>query len=158
MPSLFNGPSELMTVNGNLAVNDDGTGNYGKVSGGPLGGPMLQLQASTGAGGFALQNGTPNIVSWTAPNDGALHRFVIFLYMFVTSATTGGAISIVFTDPGGNAQSPVILSATQGGGAHGTTSQGFEVIFAKAGTTVTISESSAMTAGAATVWAEIWAS
>jgi hypothetical protein len=125
----------------------------------PLYGPSGQvLLATTGVAGYTMVNATGNIITWTPPSDGALHRFNLFLYMAVTSNTTGGAIGLTFTDPGSNPQSLTILSGTQGTGAHGTTLQGYEQIFAKAGTTVAVTQATAMTAGAAVVWAELWGS
>ena len=86
----FNGPSELMTVNGNLQVNDDGTGNYGRIISGALAAPLMQLVATTGVNGFALQNGTPTILTWTPPNDGQVHRVLLIAQENVTVAETGG--------------------------------------------------------------------
>ena len=52
--------------------------------------PNLGLLASTfaagGLAGFALQNATPNILTWTAPNDGNYHRVVVAASIGVTSS------------------------------------------------------------------------
>ena len=47
-----------------------------------------------GRTGFALQDATPTILSWTAQNDGNLHIAILAVVIKVSSAETGGAISI----------------------------------------------------------------
>lgn len=152
----FNGPSEIMTVNGNLQLNDDGTGNYGKIISGPLAAPLTQLQATTGVNGFALINGTPTILSWTAPNDGQVHRVWLIAQENVTSPETGGQVNLNFRDLQGNAQS---RQAIPGGAGNGFTGGFTPMAFlVQAGQTVSAVQGTALTAGAATVWAELWAS
>ena len=53
---------------------------------------QLELQIATPYIGFTLVNGTPDIITWTAPNDGQLHRFEIYARLIVSSDMTGGAI------------------------------------------------------------------
>jgi hypothetical protein len=119
----------------------------------------LAKQAATPLAGFALQNATPTILTWTPPNDGQLHRYHLIVFLLVTSNTTGGDISITFNDPANFSSHPtVILGGTQGTGPHGTTLQGYEDIPVPGGQAVTLSQTSAMTVGAATLWAEIWGS
>lgn len=115
----------------------------------------LALQKSTGAAGFALQNATPTILSWTAPNDGQIHRIQTFIIENVSVANTGGALSLTATDPGGNA-----LNTQLDAGTHGVSEvqPSNKLIPIGPGSTVSIVQSSAQTAGAATVWAEIWGS
>jgi hypothetical protein len=126
----------------------------------PFGGPGdLQRQAVTPAAGFALVNGTPNIITWTAPNDGLQHRFLLFLSMDITVAYTGGQIIVNFMSPGGNNVTWAVYppgAATGPGWNYGFVS--INPSFVKAGTAVTLSQGSAMTAGAATLNAEIWGS
>jgi hypothetical protein len=116
--------------------------------------PALALQASTGVAGFALQDATPTIISWTAPNDGNLHRVEIFASENVTSALTGGTISGSIVSPaGGSPAQPQVIAANQGTGNHvGTVTGGI----VEPGSTVSVIQSSAVTVGAGTVWAEIW--
>jgi hypothetical protein len=115
----------------------------------------LTLKATTGPAGFALQNGTPGILTWTAPADGQLHRFLITSGLDVTSVATGGAIAVSFTLPDGTAVSNVTLFG--GSQAAGTPNPGNSFLrTVKAGTTVTVTQTSALTAGAAVLWAEIW--
>lgn len=151
----FNGPSEVMTVNGNLQLNDDGTGNYGKIISGPLAAPLMQLQATTGVAGFALVNGTPTILSWTAPNDGLMHRVSLIAQENVTAPETGGQVNINFKDQQGSTQNRQAFAGGAGTGfTGGFTPMAFLV---QAGQQVTVTQT-ALTAGAATVWAELWAS
>lgn len=117
----------------------------------------LQLMATTGLAGFALQNATPTIQSWTAPNDGNLHRAQIFAVQHVVSTETGGGVQVVYTLPDGTVAAP--HTALAGGAAAGDgILQNNLCILVQAGTTVTVKQASALTAGAAVVWAEIWAS
>lgn len=115
----------------------------------------LSLQATTGSSGFALQNGTPTILSWTAPADGQPHRVVLVTENIVTVAETGGQCSVNFTPPSGAAQSAVVYGGALGVGYRGPNNTGFTVA---PGTTVTFTQSTALTAGAATVFAELWGS
>lgn len=116
----------------------------------------LQQVASTGASGFALQNATPNIISWTAPNDGQEHRFLLLGNENVTVAETGGQVNVTFTRADGSGQnSAPIFGGTAGLGYHGI---GNNSGIVAPGTTVMVNQNTALTVGAATVWVEIWAS
>jgi hypothetical protein len=121
---------------------------------GNAGGP-LALQAATPVGGFALQNGTPTILSWTAPNDGLLHRILVISNLHVTSGETGGAVSCAYSYPDGFGGLSSITPGTTGAGSVPGT---FLARNIQAGSMVTIEQVSALTAGAATLWAEIWGS
>lgn len=118
----------------------------------------LGLVATIGLTGFALQNGTPNLFSWTAPNDGAVHVFGVVSVKHVTSAETGGVISVVYQPvAGGGNHTTQILAGSLGtdtAGQVGTTVWGI----VQPGSTVTVQQASALTAGASTAWAELWAS
>jgi hypothetical protein len=120
----------------------------------PAAAPALALVASTGPGGFALQNGTPNILTWTPPADGQLHQFQLFGELIVASTATGGALSVAFTDPGGAGRTPSVLAGSQGAGFHALTAQ---QLTCEAGQQVALTQSSALTGGAATLWATLWA-
>jgi hypothetical protein len=119
----------------------------------------LQLQAATAVGGFALQDATPTIISWTAPSDGKLHRCMIFTLLSVTLAETGGACQATVTPPSGAQQSFSIFAAGKAAGVYHGDGASFGDLWGllvEAGTTVTLAQSSALTAGTASVWAEIW--
>jgi hypothetical protein len=118
-------------------------------------GTSFQPQAATPAAGFALQNGTPTILTWTPPNDGKLHRFIVFASLVVGSAETGGAIAQGFTDPSGVSRSQALFNGGLGAGFASPNNFSYTV---QGGQPVTIAQSSALTVGAATLWAEIWGS
>jgi hypothetical protein len=122
-----------------------------------LTGPTLALQATTGTTGYALVNGTGNILTWTAPNDGLLHRVQIIFSVSCTSGTTGGLISVTWTAPDGSTANSQMLAAGLSPGSMYRASSSAPVI-CKAGTAVSLTQYNAMTAGAATLWGEIWGS
>lgn len=121
----------------------------------PNGGtPALQVQAATPVGGVALVNGTPTILSWTAPNDGKQHWAQIFASVAVTTTQVGGSCSFNWT-AGGVAISHSVFPGGAGSGTGAGPSNNFAVAV-DAGTTVTFAQASAMTSGAASVFAGIW--
>ena len=121
----------------------------------PFPGPgSLALVQTTGDAGFPLQNATPGILSWTAPNDGLMHRVMVITFQNVTSAETGGVVSMTNTDPQGTPH----VSGLYAGGSGVGVQYASQLRLVAPGTTVTVNQTSALTLGAATVWAEIWAS
>jgi hypothetical protein len=119
--------------------------------------PGLFLQAATPVAGVALVNGTPTILSWTPPNDGKLHRFTYFASMVVTAPETGGTVGFQFDAPGNVFASWNIFAPNQGAGySFGQTVLQGQVC--APGQPVTLVQITALTAGAATLWAEIWGS
>lgn len=115
----------------------------------------MSLVASTGPGGFALQNGTPTILTWNVPNDGQLHGVLVFGNLNITVAETGGGIQLQVTNPDASAFS---ASMNGGGGGIGTASLSARLQTAGPGTQVKVVQNSALTLGAAVMWCEIWAS
>lgn len=113
------------------------------------------LQATTGLAGFALQNATPTFLNWNVPNDGQLHRALIVGTINVTLAETGGTLQQAYTDPAANA---IFSQIDAGGHAAGAFQFTAKLVSVQAGTPVGIRQSVALSAGAATVWAEIWGS
>jgi hypothetical protein len=116
----------------------------------------FRLLASTPVGGFALQNGTPTVFTWTAPNDGNNHRVLVFASLGVSSAQTGGAVTVQITDPSGNVGTHTLYAGGLGTGS--STGPGEFSMIVKPGSTVTVAQSSAQTLGAATLYAELWGS
>jgi hypothetical protein len=114
------------------------------------------LVATTGVGGFALQNATPTILSWTTPNDGNMHRYTVFGVLYVTSAQTGGVIQSESALPSGAAT--LFRTVVAGANADGEYPFNSACITTGPNQTVTLQQTSAQTAGAATLWAEIWGS
>lgn len=130
------------------------TGTTKKIAVANLG---IPLQASTGTAGYALVNGTGTIISWTAPADGALHRAALFGSLHCTVTATGGLINASWTGPDGTAATHTFYSAGQTAGSP-IQPGGAYLITVQAGTTVSIAQGSALTGGAASLWAEIWGS
>lgn len=106
--------------------------------------------ATTGPNGLALQNATPTIASWQAPNDGNLHHVDCAAHQNVTTLETGGAVTLSWTC-GGVAFTKALFT---GGSAAGQQVISQSVV-CDPGSTVSIKQTSALTAGAAKVWASI---
>jgi hypothetical protein len=120
--------------------------------------PGLALQAGTPLAGFALADSTGTIISWTVPNDGQLHRVLFNLSLHVTSADTGGAIQITTVAPDGTSQTNTAFATSLGTGLQkpANIANGFFPV--EPGSAVTVTQSGALTVGAAILWAEIWGS
>lgn len=114
-------------------------------------------QAATALSGYTLVNGTGDVISWTVPDDGQIHRAVIFAGEVVGSAMSGGQVNAEWTDPTGAPQAWGVLPATGSPGWNYSISPTPNLLVAP-GTAVTVRQGTALTAGAATVWAEIWGS
>lgn len=118
-------------------------------------GPQFVLAATSGLAGFALINGTQTFApSAAVPNDGQMHLFYVVVSLQVTSAETGGQVNVQHTDPQGNVHSFQVIAAGQGAGL----SVGSSPIsrLCAPGTTVSVLQQSALTAGAAVLNYEIW--
>lgn len=135
----------------------DGIHWYGSAS--LASSPGTTLLATTGASGFALQNATPTIITWTAPNDGLLHRVTLYGLLHVATNETGGVVSFQYTGPfgGAAAHTSQIFAGSLASDTTGVAPSFFNVVVGP-GTTVSILQTSALTAGAATVYAELWGS
>lgn len=118
-----------------------------------LGITVLATTTATGTTGVALANGTPTILSWTAPADGNMHRVSVTVVLHVATAETGGAIQITWTAPDGTGGSAV--SAYAGGAGTGTVKTFSADFLIGPGSAIAVAQSSALTGGSATVWAEI---
>lgn len=126
------------------------------TGGGPVATLALTRLAATAAAGYTLVNGTGTVISWTAPNDGLLHRVIIFATIDVTVTEVGGRIAVGYTMPDGVAGYTYNLSAGSQGVGYDYSLFTPAPLIVKANTTVTISQSTALTSGAAKLWAEIW--
>lgn len=118
----------------------------------------LLRQAATPQAGFALQNATPALFTWNVPSDGQLHRFMLLGELLVTVAQTGGAVVLGYTDPSGGAQTSTVFGGGLGVGAQPVQLGEPITRICRPGSTVTVSQSSAQTAGAATAYLELWGS
>lgn len=124
-------------------------GLAGPVVAGAGGGATIV--ATTGPGGFALQNATPIILQWTAPNDGQLHPGFVSGGLVVTAAETGGAVVVTI-----GVGSVNVYQGGLGIGTRGMSDQsdGLQFMLLPGGT-ITISQQTALTAGAATVYVSV---
>jgi hypothetical protein len=120
---------------------------------GELGMQWLQMVASTGPNGFVLQNGTPNILSWTAPADSNMHRITLIAGLHVSSPETGGAVTLMTNLPDGAVVNPVVFAGGAGNSGIGFTTDRL----VQASSTVLLQQTSALTAGSAVLWAQLWA-
>lgn len=109
-------------------------------------------QATTPAAGTALINGTQTLCQWTTPNDGVPHDFRVSAIQNVAVLETGGQVQVAFTDSRGNAATSVLFAGGSGVGDQG---QSLERLAAP-NTTIQVNQSTALTAGTATVDAQIW--
>jgi hypothetical protein len=120
----------------------------------------MTLLASTGAAGYTLVNGTGNLFApWTAPNDGLLHRLVVIAVKHVTSGETGGVIAITTVIPDGTSSQKTLLSGTQAAGVFWPINASYsQQQLLQANAAVTVTQTSALTAGASVAWVELWGS
>lgn len=137
-----------------LSIANGGTGATTAAGGLAALGAMVN-QASIALAGYTLINGTGAIISWTTPNDGALHQFTVNGMKDVTTLEAGGAIAVTWTAPDGTA-SGTGINLVGGAQAVGLHAPGPVSGFAQANTTVTVQQQTALTSGASKLWATIW--
>src|SRR5215472_13578350 len=113
----------------------------------------LRLQASTTVAGYTLVNGTGTVITWTAPNDGLLHTVMVAASLHVATNEVGGTIQVAWTEPGGVTNAVTLAASGQVANNDATNPV---TIVVKANTAVNVNQSSALTGGAATLWAQIW--
>ena len=141
------GPS--LAIAGNASIG-------GSLAAGPLGLPTLEQVAATPAAGVALTGATPTFLTWTSPNDGNLHLVILFMGLQVTTLQVGGAVSFNWTEPsttGGTPETVVLFAGGLAVGQNWTT----QLHIVPPNTTVTYTQSSAQTSGAAQTWASLLA-
>lgn len=117
----------------------------------PFAGYQQQV-ASTPVAGIALINGTQVLAQFTAPNDGQLHYMTAVLSLQVTSAETGGQISVNFVDPQGNARSFTAIASGAGVGLNSLVVPRL----IQPNSVVSVSQSVALSGGAAVMNCQIW--
>ena len=115
------------------------------------------LQVTTGPGGQALADSTAAVVSWTAPDDGQLHRFTAFAALAITDDETGGQVDLKWTSPDGTDQDETVFAADLTAGSYPADS-GYLMQLVAPGSTVSWSQATALTGGASVLYAEIWGS
>jgi hypothetical protein len=115
----------------------------------------LSEVATTGPGGFTLQDATPDIFTWTAPDDGNLHAVALYGEKYVSSTETGGEIGLTFTIGGQTGT----VDPWGGGGAEGIRPNGTVGalnIVVDPGSTVTLAQATALTGGASVLYALLY--
>jgi hypothetical protein len=152
-------PGAGLGQNGDTYLNQSTGQEYAKASGawGQNGLVYMGQLATTGLTGFTLINGTPTILTWTAPNDGAMHRVMLLGELNVTSAQTGGVVTLNYTSPDGGARNRAVFAGSLGAGYNpipGIAAAGATVA---PNTTVTLTQT-AQTAGASVLYMELWGS
>lgn len=116
---------------------------------------LVQKQSATPVAGTALINGTQTICTWTTPNDGLLHRVLAFGSLNVTSGQTGGVVNFSGVIPSLGTANDALFAGGQAIGSY----MGFgPAAIVGPNQTVTINQATALTAGAAVIYAEIWGS
>lgn len=110
-------------------------------------------QAITSDAGIGLINGTQTLLSWTTPNDGLLHSFVVAAILFVASNQTGGVIQIQCTT-GGQAVGVTIFAGGLASPTHGPSAP--TTLTCDPNTTVTVKQTTAQTAGSSFFYGSIF--
>ena len=109
----------------------------------------LYPAATTGAAGYVLVNGTGTIISVTAPNDGNLHLCIVSGLLHITTIIVGG--QIVYGVPGDYTNT--LLAGSEG---TGWVAAGGVAITMQPGTTLNMVQNTAVSSGAAVLYASLW--
>lgn len=104
--------------------------------------------------GIALINGIQTLLTYFVPNDGRNHVFLLMGMTNVSSAETGGAIQVAYSTPVTGA----VTGTPDAGGNASTGPNGWNVVwrFATPGSLITVTQSSALTAGGAIAYCQLW--
>ena len=105
------------------------------------------ITVETSGTGVALINGTQTILSVAVPNDGKVHQLIATMMKAVTTALTGGE-----TQGSGAVTQTTVGTAA---GTYGVSSNTLKNTIVKPGSAVAVKQVTAMTAGAAKVYAKI---
>lgn len=134
-----------------LTSGDDGTVSWQDAAALPAP-PALGLAADAGISGVPLGGDAAEILSWTAPDDGRCHLVCFIIALEVTAAASGGQVTAGYTNPWGGTVSAQLLAAGQ---AASTANSVMHLV--APGTVVTVAQATPLTAGAAVLWAQVWA-
>ena len=107
-------------------------------------GPVPGLNLVASALNLDLGNSTPTLISYTVPADGNGHPFEVVGSFYSAAATTGGEVDIKFTQAGVAQSESIMLT-----GNTGLSGQSPFCGVADSGTTITVVQSTALTAGSA---------
>jgi hypothetical protein len=111
----------------------------------------LRLVASVS--NFALQNGIPNILTWTSPNDGLYHPVALFGYLNVATVEVGGQINF---QPIVGANQVALFLGSMAVGQY-PLSGNVSTALIPPNTGLLVQQINALTSGAASVWLQLWA-
>lgn len=117
--------------------------------------PYPTRVATTTSSGYNLINGTGTILSYTTPQDGRLHLVTVAATKVVSTAETGGACTIAFA----TAAAVTVFAGTKAVGTYPSPDAAesqTNTFIIQPGQTIALAQSTALTAGASTVYAEIW--
>ena len=120
----------------------------------------LNVVIDTGVAGYALINGTGAVpgTTWTAPADGRLHSMFCLAYKYVTTTEVGGAVSLnINTSQAILKTIPIFTGGTAGPGITGDPGGDILGYLVEPGESVYVSQTSALTSGASTIYVQIWA-
>lgn len=111
----------------------------------------LQLARAFLGGPFTMTGGPTTIATVNIPNDGLIHEVIVNATLNVTSAITGGAITMTATMPNGAVLSGSnILTGGKAANAAGSLN-----CHVQAGSTLTVTQGT-VSAGAGFVYISVW--
>lgn len=117
----------------------------------------LAKVASTPGTGFALQNATPNILTYTAPNDGNVHSVIVSSKAIAAGNPVGGGayVRVNGSQPycATTSSNAYMITPSPGNGVQ----YGMFEMTVQPGDIVTLDQIGALTAGTVQVYASIYA-
>lgn len=122
------------------------------------GGGGMGLLATTGTAGYTLLSSgsvPATILTWTTPNDGLMHRVLVYAMQHISSSETLGAIDVSFTAPDGTSDTTFLIQTGLSSGYKNALSPFF---VDGNGGTITVIQQSLLTGGAGVLWCEMWGS
>jgi hypothetical protein len=126
-------------------------GTLSKAAPTPGGGGLIT--AETSSTGVALIGASQTILTVLIPSDGKVHQVILTAAVYVTAALTGGAVQTTFTAYPGTSVRHTFTTTTVGTRMYSSTTTAQTLV--KPGTRVSVKQTTAMTAGAAKVYAKI---
>lgn len=111
-------------------------------------------QTGTPQAGVTLTGTSQTICQWQVPSDGLVHRFLCFASFVVTVLSIGGAVTVSYTAPDGTAGSATLSGGGLSVGVSATPTP--NSVLVKPGSNVTVTQSTGLSLGTVTAWAEIW--
>lgn len=121
---------------------------------------IMTLQATTGNTGYTLVNSTGTVITYTTPNDGNVHRVILYALIHVSSNETGGQITITYTGPqaGATVHTTTVFAAALSSDTAGQPAASPIQVIVGPNTAVSVLQATALSGGAAVAWCELWGS